>query len=971
MSKNRKVRRPSSAPSGSPKGSPKGTKKGSLLDGLTGGKSSRQTGRTGKGRAPAGRQAAKQGAHESGRNREIVGVVGLGVAIFLAAALLSLQVGSGTLMGPFGRTIASGIYGLWGMCSYAVVGMLAVISVRLLMDRPPVLRLPELSGLALGLTALGTLVHLAAAEYRVAGHGPGGRMGEHLAEVFRALISTAGTALLASIGLLVAVVIATPLRLREVGEHVGTGWRFVWAGLTRAAVGTARFCGEVVRAVLPERDHDEYLDEDYDEDDEPYDAFAHEGTDPGSLDPPIIEGSRDHAAPVLVAGDDTEKLDDAEVAARLAALGADVDAGATPKKAGGGRKSKKAAQVEETAAADLTARAAPQDSGSGSDGVDAEITAATRAAADESVAAAEGQAGGKAKAAGGTSGQKAANANADADAGAGPLIVESEFRHKKAEELRAQEQKVEAERLEFIPLGGGEYKLPPINLLDYDESQQSPVDRTTMLEMSARLSKTLENYGVKGEVMAIRPGPVVTMYEFAPAPGTRVNKIANLSDDLAMALEALSVRIVAPIPGKAAVGIEVPNKSRETVYLKEIIADEVFQKGKHKLPLAVGKNIEGAPSVVDLAKMPHLLVAGTTGSGKSVAVNSMITSLLYHCTPDDVRLIMVDPKMLELSIYEGIPHLLLPVVTDPKKANLALRWSVEEMERRYDLLARTGVRDLATYNKKAAKLRAQYDAEKLRRAAEQAQRLADDGEDDVEITGEHEPPDLMLDDLPEPPQHLPYIVIIIDEFADLMMCAPKDVETSVARIAQKARAAGIHLILATQRPSVDVITGLIKANFPSRCAFRVTSKVDSRTILDQGGAESLLGAGDMLFSDRGASPCRFHGCFVDEEEIGRVVDVLKGQGRPVYNMEILKPRDEDADGDADGGGGGGEPADEMYDRAVNLVAETRQASISMIQRRLRVGYNRAARMVEQMEREGVVSSPDHTNKREVLVQPAA
>lgn len=982
MSKNRRVRRPSSSQPQGEKGGQSGGKKGSLRDSLTSGKNSRQAGRTGKGRASADgqgrRPAARRGAHESGRNREIVGVVGLGIAIFLMAALFSLQIGSGTFMGPFGRTIAAGVYGVWGMCSYAVVGMLAVTSVRLLMDRPPVVRLHELSGLALGLTALGTLVHLAASEYRVAGHGPGGLMGEHVAEVFRALISTAGTALLASIGLLVAVVIATPLRLREVGEHVGTGWRFVWAGLTRAAVGTARFCGEVVRAVLPERDHDEYLDEDYDEEDEPYDAFAHEGTDPGSLDPPIIQGGRDQAAPVLVAGDDTEKLDDAEVAARLAALGAGEGVAGevtAPKQARGGRKSRKAAQVEELAAADETVQtlAAPDSDD------DVEITQATRAAVDAEAAeaaedrapaAAASQAGNEA--AGGKPGAKAEKAAkaAAAESASGPVIVESQFRHKKAEELREQEQKVEAERLEFIPLGGGEYKLPPINLLDYDESQQTTVDRSTMLEMSARLSKTLENYGVKGEVVAIRPGPVVTMYEFAPAPGTRVNKIANLSDDLAMALEALSVRIVAPIPGKAAVGIEVPNKTRETVYLKEIIADEVFQNGKHKLPLAVGKNIEGAPSVVDLAKMPHLLVAGTTGSGKSVAVNSMITSLLYHCTPDDVRLIMVDPKMLELSIYEGIPHLLLPVVTDPKKANLALRWSVEEMERRYDLLARTGVRDLGTYNKKAAKMRAQHEAEKLRRAAEQAQRLADDGEDDVEITGEHEPPALMLDDLPEPPQHLPYIVIIIDEFADLMMCAPKEVETSVARIAQKARAAGIHLILATQRPSVDVITGLIKANFPSRCAFRVTSKVDSRTILDQGGAESLLGSGDMLFSDRGASPCRFHGCFVDEEEIGRVVDVLKGQGRPVYNMEILKPRDEDADGE-DEGGGFDEPADEMYDRAVNLVAETRQASISMIQRRLRVGYNRAARMVEQMEREGVVGPPDHTNKREVLVQPAA
>ncbi|HUQ02210.1 MAG TPA: DNA translocase FtsK, partial [Kofleriaceae bacterium] len=502
-----------------------------------------------------------------------------------------------------------------------------------------------------------------------------------------------------------------------------------------------------------------------------------------------------------------------------------------------------------------------------------------------------------------------------------------------------------------------------------------------MLELSARLTKTLENYGVKGDVVAIRPGPVVTMYEFAPAPGTRVAKISNLADDLAMSLEALRVRIVAPIPGKAAVGIEVPNKAREKVFLKEIVADDLFRKSKARLPMAIGKDIEGGPSVVDLARMPHLLVAGTTGSGKSVAVNAFITSLLYHCSPDDVRMIMVDPKMLELSIYEGIPHLLLPVVTDPKKANLALRWAVEEMDKRYDLLAQQGVRDIIGYNEKLAKIRAKWEADKLRRAAEAAERaaggaggeqldldVADDQIEQVEVTSERGP--IMAT---EPPQKMPYIVVVIDEFADLMMCAPKEVETSVARIAQKARACGIHLILATQRPSVDVITGLIKANFPSRIAFHVTSKVDSRTILDQGGAEALLGAGDMLFSDRGAAPCRLHGCYVDEEEIHRVVSFLKTQGRPVYNLDILKPREEEdgeGGGDAGMGGGGGKVDDEMYDKAVHIVCSTRNASISWVQRQLRIGYNRAARLVEEMEKQGVVSSPDHTNKREVLVSAA-
>jgi S-DNA-T family DNA segregation ATPase FtsK/SpoIIIE len=512
-------------------------------------------------------------------------------------------------------------------------------------------------------------------------------------------------------------------------------------------------------------------------------------------------------------------------------------------------------------------------------------------------------------------------------------------------------------------------------MLNFDAAGQNLVDKTAMLELSARLTQTLENYGVKGDVVAIRPGPVVTMYEFAPAPGTRVNKIVNLTDDLALALEALRVRIVAPIPGKAAVGIEVPNKIRDKVFLKEILADDVFRRGKARLPMALGKDIEGGPAVVDMARMPHLLVAGTTGSGKSVAVNAMITSLLYHCSPEDVRMIMVDPKMLELSIYEGVPHLLLPVVTDPKKANLALRWAVDEMDRRYDMLAKTGVRDIASYNEKALKTIAQFEADKLQRAANAAKRALarengeaidpNDHSDDVVVSSNTDDSARIM--ATEPPAKLPYIVVIIDEFADLMMCAPKEVETSVARIAQKARAAGIHLILATQRPSVDVITGLIKANFPSRIAFHVTSKIDSRTILDQTGAEALLGAGDMLFSDRGAAPQRLHGCYVDEEEIHRVVAFLKTQGRPVYNMEILKPREEEEGGEAGSGTPSGKSDDEMYDKAVHIVSTTGNASISWVQRQLRIGYNRAARLVEEMEKQGVVSGPDHTNKREVLI----
>ncbi|HRI51208.1 MAG TPA: DNA translocase FtsK, partial [Pseudomonadota bacterium] len=483
------------------------------------------------------------------------------------------------------------------------------------------------------------------------------------------------------------------------------------------------------------------------------------------------------------------------------------------------------------------------------------------------------------------------------------------------------------------------YEPPPLSLFDFEEQKQLEIDRKAMLDLAQRLESTLADYLVKGRVTAIHPGPVVTMYEFVPAPGTKLSKITALSSDLAMALEALRVRIVAPIPGKAAVGIEVPNRARETVFLKEVLADEVFLQAKSKLTMALGKDIAGTPVCVDLAKMPHLLVAGTTGSGKSVSVNGMVCSLLCNASPDDVKMIMIDPKMLELSIYEGIPHLLLPVVTDPKKANLALRWAVEEMERRYELISKAGVRDIGGYNKKVDK------------------QILDIEQEQLDMFGDRDY------DISDRPRKLPYIVVLIDEFADLMMVAAKEVEISVARIAQKARAAGIHLILATQRPSVDVITGLIKANFPSRIAFQVASRIDSRTILDAQGAENLLGMGDMLFTDRGQALRRIHGPLITDTEVHRVVEHLKQQGQPIYDMDILKPRlDEEEEAPEE------DMHDDLYDQAVRLVAESRQASISMVQRRLRIGYNRAARMIERMEREGIVSAADGAKGREVLCQ---
>ena len=520
----------------------------------------------------------------------------------------------------------------------------------------------------------------------------------------------------------------------------------------------------------------------------------------------------------------------------------------------------------------------------------------------------------------------------------------------------------EQEAFDFLEITGN-YQLPPMSLLDYEGEPTPPVDRDALMAMARILEAKLKDFNVHGEVVEVKPGPVVTMFEFSPAPGIKVNKIAGLSDDLSMALRATSIRIVAPIPGRGVVGIEIPNNNRETVYLKDILESDQFRKSGGRLPMALGKDIFGQTCVSDLAKMPHLLVAGSTGSGKSVSINTMILSLLYRANPEDVRIIMVDPKMLELSIYEGIPHLLLPVVTDPKKASLALGWAVREMERRYRLMADKGVRNIDGYNKKVAK--EQKDKERLARleAAAVASELS--GE---ELPFEEAQAPL---DLPPAPQeeldhgHLPYIVVIVDELADLMLVAGREIEEHIARLAQMARAAGIHLILATQRPSVDVITGLIKANFPTRISFKVFSRIDSRTILDTSGAESLLGMGDMLFLPPGTSSLqRVHGAFVSELEVQKVVDFLTKQGSPDYDTTILTPPPSssgDSDDDLE--------YDERWDEAVALVAQAQQASISMIQRRLRIGYNRAARIIEKMEQEGIVGPSDGTSKgREVLIQ---
>lgn len=476
----------------------------------------------------------------------------------------------------------------------------------------------------------------------------------------------------------------------------------------------------------------------------------------------------------------------------------------------------------------------------------------------------------------------------------------------------------------------GSYEFPGLELLQEPEDQRPP-DQAESLRLNSRLlEEKLKDFNVQGKVVEVAPGPVVTMYEFQPAPGVKISKVSGLSDDLAMNLKATAIRIVAPIPGKAVIGIEIPNQRRETVYLREILASSAYQKAKSPLSVALGKDILGAPVVTDLGHMPHLLIAGATGSGKSVFINTLVLSILHKALPEQVRLLMVDPKRIELATYGDIPHLLYPIISNPQEATAGLRWAVAEMERRYELLARMGVRNIASFNKK------------------------------LKAGGWPVLPD---DDPHEaPPEPLPYIVVIIDELADLMMVSSKEVEALITRLAQMARAAGIHLVLATQRPSVDVITGLIKANFPARISFQVASRVDSRTILDQQGAENLLGRGDMLFVPPGtAGVRRLHGAFVSDREIEAVAGFVKKQGRPEYDESIVQT----APGDGNGGLDGGE-IDERYADAVALVRQTGRASASYIQRRLRVGYNRAARMVEQMEADGIVGPSEGSKPREVL-----
>jgi len=530
--------------------------------------------------------------------------------------------------------------------------------------------------------------------------------------------------------------------------------------------------------------------------------------------------------------------------------------------------------------------------------------------------------------------------------GPGPMVKPPKFAAKES----VREQKEAQSTFAFTHEGG--FKLPELGMLAKSKPRAAQFDEGALRQNAQLLESVLAEFGVRGQVDQIRPGPVVTLYELVPAAGVKSARVVALSDDIARSMSVASAR-VSVVPGRNAIGIELPNQRRETVYLRDLLAAPEYERGGQSVPVALGETIGGEPYIADLAKMPHLLIAGTTGSGKSVGVNAMILSILYKLPPEQCRLIMIDPKMLELSVYDGIPHLLAPVVTDPKKAIVALKWTVREMEDRYRRMSKIGVRNVASYNERAREALAK---------GEHFERTVQTGFDEGgRATYESEKI------RPEP---MPYLVVIIDEVADLMMVAGKDIEGAVQRLAQMARAAGIHLIMATQRPSVDVITGTIKANFPTRISFQVTSKIDSRTILGEQGAEQLLGQGDMLYMAGGGRITRLHGPFVSDGEVEAVAKFLRDQGTPSYLEEVTAGADDDDDqGDLGLGGGDGDSND-LYDRAVAVVTRDGKASTSYIQRRLQIGYNRAASLMERMEQEGVVGPANHAGKREILVSAA-
>jgi DNA segregation ATPase FtsK/SpoIIIE, S-DNA-T family len=914
---------------------------------------------------------------------EFLGVALLAVGALMLGGLLSYQGGDGTLMGPVGYLAAGALYASFGMASYLITLGVLGMGIQSLAGRGMEIGLGEGLGFAVATTAGCVLLHVMFPGYRVHGYTAGGLLGELVGEVSLGLFHHAGTYLVALAVMCAGLLASTPLssaHLVALGRMTVRGIRggalYLWHG-ARELVRAQREAIERRDAEAYDEPEDDELDEDELDEDEPVDDEEPAPEPEDEREEPAPKPRRSgRRKPADADPDAATRPGDPELETDEAPAEAEDDT-ATRRPARGGRR--KPAKPE-PAPAEAKRPEPPAAAPAPAPDVDSDELPEIVMKHDDPVPAAANDEPGEGEA---NEPEEEEAEAAPAKHGKKPPPRPEELKAARAAAAAAAAAPAEEPRPPrasipgVVKLVSGPYQLPPLHLFEAATQEHNEVDRGFVLEQAQRLVATLAEFRIKGKVTKIHPGPVITRYEFKPEAGTKLSKIESLENDLAMALEAIRIRILAPIPGKSTVGFEVPNKTRETVPIKEILEDTGFGAGK-RLPLALGKDITGSVTTCDLAKAPHMLVAGATGSGKSVGVNAMICSLLYALSPEDVRMVMIDPKMLELSIYEGIPHLLLPVVTDPEKAALALKWAVGEMERRYMLLSEAQVRDIAGYNRKLPELQAQWEHE-LRLAHVAAEEVArdaaeygEDGADGTRLSGvafdEHGPRETFGGgpDMPERPTKLPYIVVIIDEFADLMMVASKEVEQCVARIAAKARAAGIHLIVATQRPSVDVITGTIKNNFPSRIAFQVTSDVDSRTILDGKGAKQLLGMGDMLHMDRGMQPQRVHGCFVSEDEILEVVKFVKKQARPVYNMDIVRRQDDD---DA-GGPELRESSDPLYDRAVEIVAESQKVSTSMLQRRLNVGYNRAAKIVEAMEQQGVIGPARGTAPREVYVSAA-
>jgi S-DNA-T family DNA segregation ATPase FtsK/SpoIIIE len=864
--------------------------------------------------------ASKARAPSSGLARDILAVVLLALAAATALALATWSSLDGALIargftpsnlcGPVGHRVASALYGALGVASLVLPVALGTAAWKLFRGAPP--RLTAVSGLAYVVLTASTaaLGHLALDRAGLTPYPAGGVVGSRIAAPSVALFSSWGSAILLATIASVALILAADVKPRNVAASVGA--LALSLGRGAAALG-GWLSGKVADAIDEHR-------------------LA------------VAELRDEEAERARREAEEAEALADT---AELEALGEEDMAEARGVAGALALEEVRRSAFDEPAWVPGSAPEAELDL---VDPPEAELSAAPVAPAIER-----------------------------------PEIVVSPAMRTQGTQGRKDRKRKDAPAFTYEK-AGDVFRLPPTSLLDAHVEKARALDEGGLTRTADVLVATLRQHGVEGAIRHIRPGPVVTLYEFSPVAGVKLARIENLDKELTMALSAMRIRIIAPIPGKGVVGIEVPNRDRAVVYLRDVLESESFAQAGGILPIALGKNIEGVPFCVDLQRMPHLLVAGTTGSGKSVGLNTMILSLLYRQTPAEVRLIMVDPKMTELSAYEDIPHLLLPVVTDAQKAARALQWAVDEMERRTQILADTGSKDLRSFNSKVEKLRAAgrtfEDAEdavapprKLvvvdAAAGETEEEAAARAAREAAATPEFEDPLAPPPEDPaaaqeerKPPQKLPHVVVVIDELADLMMTAPREVEISLARLAQKARATGIHLIVATQRPSTDVITGMIKNNFPARISFRLASRHDSQTIINGPGAESLLGDGDMLVLSATLPVTRVQGAFVSEDELHRVVGFLKGQGKPVFDETILKARD--------GGGAGTFESDEedaVYDQAVELVSRMEEVSVSKLQREMRLGYNKAAKIIERMEREGLVGPANGVKPRRVLVGP--